>query len=387
MRVLSEDIIKKCRMEFAKVQNAEDFCSLLNFLIVNLTEDPNKMLYWQEIKEILSNTHTHYQEFKIKKKSGKYRIIQAPDSSLKMIQQCLNIILQSYYQPNDNACGFIPHRSIVDGAKQHIGKQYVFNIDLKDFFDQIDIHSIKNALTQHPFCLSDNYNQFSLPYIIAHLCCVEKLVDKLNSKGKYEKILCRVLPQGAPTSPILTNIICQQMDKQLHELSQHYNATYTRYADDITFSCNENIFDVNSTFSQAMRKIIVKDNNFIINKRKTRLRSHNYRQEVTGIVVNCKLNLTKQYIKQLRMWIYLWEHYGKERAQKYFIRDYLKNKENSKHSYTKIENVICGKLDYLKMILGCNSYTYQTLYKRYEKLIKTSEKTMHIYRTCTPLIV
>ena len=119
-----------------------------------------------------------------------------------------------------------------------------------------------------------------------------------------------------------------------------------------------------------------RDNRFVINKQKTRIQSNNHQQEVTGIIVNQKVNIKKHYVKQLRMWLYLWEHYGYDQAQKFFISDYLKDKGHVKKPCAKIENVLCGKLDYLKMVVSADSEMYKKLHSRYMALIappQTSE--------------
>ena len=91
-----------------------------------------------------------------------------------------------------------------------------------------------------------------MPYYFAKLCCCDKIVTRIDVNGKKNHIRACVLPQGAPTSPMLTNIVCQDMDKQLQELAAKHFATFTRYADDITFSCDTNIFNPNSEFCIAL---------------------------------------------------------------------------------------------------------------------------------------
>ena len=249
----------------------------------------------------------------------------------------------------------------------------MYNIDLKDFFDYIDIRRVKKALKE---LFEWNNDDFFMPYYFAKLCCCDKIVTRIDVNGKKNHIRACVLPQGAPTSPMLTNIVCQDMDKQLQELAAKHFATFTRYADDITFSCDTNIFNPNSEFCIALRRIVQRDNRFVINKQKTRIQSNNHQQEVTGIIVNQKVNIKKHYVKQLRMWLYLWEHYGYDQAQKFFISDYLKDKGHVKKPCAKIENVLCGKLDYLKMVVSADSEMYKKLHSRYMALIappKTSE--------------
>ena len=129
------------------------------------------------------NNPQRYVQFQIpKKKAGEFRTITAPNSGLKCVQRCLNVILLEGFRPNPAANGFIPGRSIVDNAKVHLGQNFVYNIDLKDFFPTIKAGRVFACLQLKPF----GYNKETAS-IITDLCCHEG-----------------VLPQGAPTSPILT---------------------------------------------------------------------------------------------------------------------------------------------------------------------------------------
>ena len=312
-----------------------------------------------------------YHLFNIQKKSGKLRQICAPVEGLKIFQSCLREIFNAFYEPTPNVCGFVNGRSIADGAKRHIGKNYVLNIDLKDFFDSIEYHRVKAMLCCAPFNLKDDKNNTqSLPFVIANLCCTPKTVIRVDEEGKEYECRRSVLPQGAPTSPILTNLICRQLDKKLYLLAKKYHCAYSRYADDITFSANKNIFKADSEFYMELKHIVEVECRLKINENKTRVQNRNYRQEVTGLLVNKKVNVTKRYVKQIRMWLYLWETYGYEKAQKLFIHDYLHDKGHVKPVTAHIENVLSGKLDYLKMVVGDDCHTYTLLRERYDKLLE-----------------
>ncbi len=378
-----EDIHRVIIDEFPKVRTQEDLLALLNkikqLLVGSADEETCKSLtvsslnYYKNVKVSLRH---RYHLFNIKKKSGKLRQICAPVEGLKIIQSCLREIFNAYYEPSPNVCGFVNERSIADGAKRHIGKNYVLNIDLKDFFDSIEYHRVKAMLCCAPFNLRDNKdNTQSLPFVIANLCCTPKKVTRVDKEGKEYECRRSVLPQGAPTSPILTNLICRQLDKKLYLLAKKYHCAYSRYADDITFSANKNIFNVNTEFYSELKHIVEIECRFRINEEKTRIQSRKYRQEVTGLVVNKKVNVTKRYVKQIRMWLYLWETYGYRKAQNLFIHDYLHDKGNVKPATAHLENVLCGKLDYLKMIVGEESHTYSSLRSRYDKLMGELTKT------------
>lgn len=363
--------------EFPKMKTQEDLLYLLNcikrILCNNEKCSPLTMRSLNYYKNIQVSENKRYTSFSIKKKSGKQRMINAPVSGLKMFQICLNEVFQAYYAPNKSVCGFVAGRSVADGARYHVDKKHVLNMDLKDFFDSVEFYRIKSMLTYPPFNLKEEKdNARSLPFVIANLCCHPKEVIRLDNMGNETTVIRSVLPQGAPTSPILTNLVCRQLDKRLHGLAKRFRATYTRYADDITFSANKNVFQEDSEFRKELKRII-EDQKFRINEEKTRIQSKKYRQEVTGLVVNKKVNVMKRYVKQIRMWIYLWERYGYDKAYGYFLSDYLKDKGYVKPSTPLMENVIGGKLDYYQMVVGKNNTSYQNLKNRFDKLMNQDD--------------
>jgi len=383
MNQLNHKVIDK--IENLKLNTIDDLLLLINHLQEGCWEGMEISPKNRIKKETLVFYGMHYmlpkhkyKEFVIQKKSGGLRVISSPTRKLKIIQLCLKVFFQRHYDlldPHHSVCGFILGRSIVDGAKWHVGKKYVLNIDLKDFFDTIDFYRIKKMLTHPPFNLIEDKNmpEKNLPCIIANLCCQHRIFIRQDKLGNKKEIHRSVLPQGAPTSPVLSNLVCKYLDKHLYSLAKEYNAVYTRYADDITFSCNKNIFKENSNFRKKLRYIIESKEHFKINTEKTRVQSWEYKQEVTGLTVNKKLNVPKRYIKQLRMWLYYWERYGYERTQSFFINKYLSEKKNVRHQNVQIKNVICGKLDYLKMVVGENNLMYTKLLNRYKECLNKDE--------------
>ena len=142
MKKSSTDTRTMILEEFPKMRNQEDLLTLLNNIkkiLVGRNDGsclPLKMSSLNYYKNIKVSLRHRYHLFDIKKKSGKLRQICAPVKGLKMFQSCLREIFNAYYEPSPNVCGFVPGRSIADGAKRHIGKNFVLNIDLKDFFDE-----------------------------------------------------------------------------------------------------------------------------------------------------------------------------------------------------------------------------------------------------------
>ena len=206
--------------------------------------------------------------------------------------------------------------------------------------------------------------------IIASLCCTEMEVERKNEAGEWEKVKRNVLPQGAPTSPVITNIVCQRLDYLLSAVAKRFGLKYSRYADDITFSSMYNVYQPESDFLKEIHRIVT-DQNFHIKESKTRLQKDGYRKEVTGLLVNDKVNVQQRYIKQLRMWLYYWEKYGYERASGFFLQQYIADKGHLKKGKPNMTNVIAGKLDFLKMVKGVDNELYLKLNGRFDALSGT----------------
>lgn len=374
---IASDHIETIKKHFAEMQSKEDFVDLLNKAKIILWG--NKYYRPIELKSLnyYANPEVckrRYTSFSIKKKTGEDRIIQAPVKKFKSILRTLNFVLQCVFEPHPAAYGFAWNKNIVDNAKKHVGKNYVFNIDLKDFFHSFDRNRVKLALMDKPFNLNNSKEQ--LAFFISSLCTHPIEID---GEKRY------VLPQGSPTSPTLTNIICQKLDRRLNGLAKRFGAHYSRYADDITFSSDHNIYN-DLEFLNELKRIIEEDNLYKfkdkiltigpqlkINEQKVRLQKSGYRQEATGLVVNEKVNVRRTYVKQIRMWIYYWEKYGYEKAEKIFKKDYIRDKGHVKNINSKLENVLLGKLLYLKMVKGETDETYKSLNNRFHNLIGKKE--------------
>jgi len=370
---LSEKNKLKIKIAFNKMKSKEDFLNLLNFVKKAFFGEYYFPFQMKQITYFANPNKfpNRYLQFEINKKSGGKRIINAPVKRLKVIQKCLNIIFQSVNQIHPSAFGFVENKSIYDNAKIHIGQNYVFNLDLNDFFTSIDQARIWSRLQQPPFLLNENFGRLELANIISALLCAKIEVNRKNNENEWTKVYKNVLPQGAPTSPVISNIICKQLDFYLFAVSKKFNLNYSRYADDITFSSMHNVYQKNGDFITEVHRIIATQN-FSINENKTRLQKIGFRQEVTGLVVNEKVNVQKQYIKELRMWLYYWESYGYEKTNSFFAIKYKLEKKNLNFSEPNMLDVIGGKLNFLKMIKGVENSTFKNLKNRYNKLIESN---------------
>jgi RNA-directed DNA polymerase len=214
--------------------------------------------------------------------------------------------------------------------------------------------------------LLEKNNRSTLANMIAAICCTEIEVERKSIEGGWGKEKRNVLPQGAPTSPIITNIVCQKLDYLLTGVANRFGLKYTRYADDITFSSLHNVYKEDGEFLKELMRIIT-EQNFHIKESKTRLQKDGYRKEVTGLLINDKVNVQKRYIKQLRMWLYYWERYGYEKASNIFTKQYTLDKGNVKKN-PDMASVITGKLDYLKMVKGVDNKLFLNLKNRLDSL-------------------
>lgn len=295
-----------------------------------------------------------YKQFYISKKSGGWRKITAPrNPSFKAILHYTNEIFKAVYTPSDHAMGFAEGRSVATNAAMHQGQNYVFNIDLKDFFPSIDQARVWKRLQLQPICIKK-----PMANILAGLCAMKQKDDAGN--------VSYVLPQGAPTSPIISNMVCDTLDRRLAGLARRFGLNYSRYADDITFSSMHNVYQTGSEFRLEMERIIASQG-FRINEAKTRLQKIGARQEVTGIIVSEKLNVPRNYVRNLRNILYIWQKHGYSIAHDRFIRVYP-------HDFTSLHtpdmiNVIDGKLMYLKMVKGESDSVYKRMKTQFDKMV------------------
>ena len=341
----------------SKLQNKEDLLQLLNDIVK--AELGNEHTFSFSLKQLTyycnpNNIRGRYHHFSIPKKSGGQRHISAPSRGLSHILYYVNIMLKAVYQPSDYAMGFVEGRSVVDNASRHIGQNYVFNTDLENFFPSIAQPRVWKRFQLVPF----NFNQ-NIASILAGLCCVrEKQED-----GKFTYIL----PQGAPTSPLITNAICDKLDRRLSGLARRFGLHYSRYADDITFSSMHNVYQETGVFRTELKRII-EGQGFHMNIEKTRLQKVGQRQEVTGLTVSNRVNTSSEYVAEIRNLLHIWEKYGYNDAFKSFYPQYKAKKGHVKQGEPMLENVLYGKLQYLKMVKGYKDPVYSALQARYDRL-------------------
>lgn len=298
-----------------------------------------------------------YKTFTIPKKSGGERTISAPVKMLKSFLTYTNVLLQAFYDAPDYVTGFVPAKSVVDNAERHVGMNYVFNTDIKDFFPSISKSRVWATLKSKPFEFND-----TVADAIAGLCCTYVSEDNV------------ALPQGSPCSPILTNIVCKNLDRRLNGLAKRFGLVYSRYADDITFSSMHNVFQEGGEFSTELRSIIA-GQNLTINEKKTRLQKRGERQEVTGLVVSDRVNVPREYVRDLDNLLYIWKKHGRASAFAKFAGRYVP-KQNLKGRRYDMERVVAGRLAYIRMVKGEESPVWRRLQKHFNSLVGRKEQSV-----------
>ena len=304
-----------------------------------------------------NNVQRRCKTFRLRKKHGGYREITAPKGGLRGILNALNILLQTYDEPTPWAFGFVCGRSVVDNARPHVGKRYILNLDLKDFFPTITRQQVADCLTAEPFGFSS---------------LAAKLVSGLatvRTKNNEE-----VLAQGFATSPTLSNFICREMDKEIASIATAQGITFTRYADDLTFSADTDILRPQGELVQQV-KAIVERYGFRLNEEKTHLQRRGKRQEVTGLMVTEKVNVSRRYVREIRSLLYIWERYSYEDACQAAWKSYRQQHGKTKgHQHcVPLNAVLRGKLNYMKMVRGADDPLYQRFISHYASLQQRSK--------------
>ena len=231
---------------------------------------------------VSNNLSKHYRKAKLPKKNGGFRNLSVPDEVLKSIQKRIAEVLLIHMPVSRYAKAYRFGSSTLRNAKHHVGKQVVLKLDILHFFDSIRYSTVKDKL------FPEEIYAEPLRILLTMLC--------------YHK---DALPQGAPSSPAITNIILYEFDEQLGQWCREHGIAYTRYCDDMTFSGD---FEP----SEAIRyvRLELKKMGFLLNEQKTRIQRPGQQQTVTGIVVNEKLSIPADYRRKLRQELYYCRKFG-----------------------------------------------------------------------------
>jgi RNA-directed DNA polymerase len=283
---------------------------------------------------ILNKKDSFYKNFKIKKKNGSYRSINQPINQLLSIQKEFSLFFLFKRKNHEHSHGFELQKNIITNAQKHVNKKIVLNIDLENFFLNISDTKVIDLLIK----------EFNVKKEEA--LKISELLTYNNS-----------LPQGSPSSPVISNLICENLDLYLYEYCKQFNIVYTRYADDMSFS-----FSFNKLPKIQLDNIIsiIEEYGFKINKRKQRYFYRNSRQIVTGLVVNEKVNVKREFYKNLRAILYNWKKYGLNNCQTIFHDKYGIDKD--------FLLTIRGWINFFGQVKGSNNKQYLFFLEQYKEL-------------------
>lgn len=208
----------------------------------------------------------------VRKKGGGERQIVAPGGKLLTVQRWILRRILDKVEPEKSAYGFVRGRSILDNAKRHVGQGVVMRLDVKDFFPSIRYREVRRV-----------FERLGYPYGVASV-----LANVCTIRG--------ALPQGAPTSPALSNLVCRRLDRRLSGLAKRLGFRYTRYADDLVFSSDDKRLPKLIPFLRE----VLKEEGFELNEGKIRVMREGERQMVTGLVVNERANVPREQRRRLR---------------------------------------------------------------------------------------
>jgi RNA-directed DNA polymerase len=291
--------------------------------------------------------HRRYEEFEIPRRTGgQDRQISAPIKPLKDLQRKLASILADTYRPSANVHGFVHGRGPTSNARIHRRQEWLLRLDLEDFFPTINFGRVLGLFRAYPFEYPHD-----VAAMLAQLCCHHNQ-----------------LPQGAPTSPVISNLICRGLDKELGALARSERSFYSRYADDICFSTDRRTFPAalarrtsNSIELGEPIVSVISANGFAINHEKSFLLRRTQRQRVTGLVVNKKVNVSRDYVRSLRNLLFIWRTHGREAAEAAFDRASPERGWPPEKDAPDFTLVIRGRVQHVGSIKGRGSPVYRKL--------------------------
>ena len=323
-----------------------------NFLRVLIGDEKN-----DEYNTGYEYKYERYNYFKLRKRNGTYREIMSPAKDLKYIQKWIleNILVK--FPLKDSCKGFRKSISIYDNAKVHENSEIILKVDLLKFYDTITEKRVYGAFKAMGYVEN-------LAYSLAKICTARHQASYWNgfdenSKQLLSKFIVNkppILPQGAPTSPMLANIIATRMDFKFEQLSQKMNFRYSRYADDLTFSIQK---DGILPSLKLITRIINKED-FFVNISKTKYMKKGCKQYVTGLTTTNGVNISKKYRKEIAEHIFYCKKFGVEEHLKRKVEDFQKNilevnLEERKKDFQKYNNFtfhdwLYGHLCFIKSV-------------------------------------
>lgn len=325
--------------EFLRIKNKQDLGA---FLGAPWNPNLSRFLYAGPMGR-------HYRTFTIPKRDGSVREIASPNRYLYDLQKRLCEALAHIYRPPSAVHGFVSSRSIITNASVHVGADCLLAVDLENFFPSIHFGRVMGLFRAKPFRFSDE-----VAAAIAHICC-------LNGS----------LPQGAPTSPVISNMIARSLDRRLQLLAKATGCAYTRYADDIIFSGRKSVIAKLAQLNQravALSPRLVHEINaagFSVKEKKNRVLSPGQCMLATGLVVNERLSVRRSRIRRLRSFMYWIERFGYTAADSFYKE--MKERGRLPARASSLDTYLRGYLRHMADVRG-----------RYDPLVR---KYLHRYNS------
>lgn len=289
------DVARLEKFNLPKINTAAELAQAMDMPIGKL----RFLAYNREVSRV-----SHYRRFFMAKKSGGQRLISAPMPQLKAAQYWVLERILLGIPVHDAAHGFVSGRSILTNAQAHANRDIVINLDLRDFFPTVSCKRVKGLFSKL------GYSE-QVATLLASIC-TEPEADEVELDGQtyYVATSGRHLPQGAPTSPAITNLLCFRLDKRLTGVAKSLGFRYTRYADDISFSSRNG--DASAIVKKLLWRVhsVVKDEGFVVHPDKTRIMRRGSRQEVTGLTVNDRPAIPRDDLRRFRALLYQIERDG-----------------------------------------------------------------------------
>ena len=277
------------------------------------------MLKRRDLFRVSRNCNDMYRLITIKKKNGNDRIINAPNNFLKTIQFLILCNILRKFSISKYATAYHKGATLLKNASPHCNKKYLLKLDLSDFFSSITFMQVYSS------AFNTHYFPKQIGVMLTELCCLDD-----------------VLPQGAPTSPALSNIVMKSFDDTIGDWAKNNGISYTRYCDDITFSSDKPLYK-----AYIKAKSMLEKRGFTLNEKKTHFVTNASRQTVTGLTVNETPKVSREYKRKLRQEIYF--------ALKNGIQDCI---EYTKKDITPISyiNMLLGKTSFILQVEPENAY-------------------------------
>lgn len=280
-------------------ENIPPLWSVLSYVMLQCNTDVDHVWYrYRKLSELAEDSGAGYYLMSIPKRGYGLRRISVPSHLLRAQQEFILEHILSELSVSDRAYAYRKGRSAADCAGPHVGREVLLHLDISDFFG-----SVTENMVYEMFCRETGYGK-SLCRFLARLCCL---------RGS--------LPQGTVTSPMLSNIVFRSCDDALERIAQAYGMEYTRYSDDLFFSGDGDV-----PVGEILKEIewILRSCGFRLNEKKTKVLRRQRRQEILGLTVNDRIQVTREYRRQLMQELHYLEKFGKNCDGAIACGDYLR---------------------------------------------------------------